>query len=172
MKHLFLSHAWAPCLGVLATLLAGPTAGFSTSQPLLDTAAVVRRPPVTAGVKKLHSRLVVAKPKPARALTTSPALLPPDRLAAALPPAAPAQPQFVTLRGVVIRPTGRPCPGASVYEARAPRQVVVTDAQGAFTLPVLAGAAALLRVEYFGEGSSRVEIPVPTIDLLHITLGQ
>jgi len=86
--------------------------------------------------------------------------------------AAPAAPQVVQLKGIVLNPDGRPCAGASVYAARAPRQLVVTDAQGAFALPVPAGSALSLRVEYFGEGSSRVEVPVPGAELLHITLGQ
>ncbi|WP_198173031.1 carboxypeptidase-like regulatory domain-containing protein [Hymenobacter ginkgonis] len=80
--------------------------------------------------------------------------------------------QTVTLRGIVSMPTGQPQPGASVYVAGAARQLVVTDAQGAFALPVPAGAAVSLRIEYFGEGISRMEVPTPTAKVLHITLGQ
>jgi len=87
-------------------------------------------------------------------------------------PVAPTAPQVVQLKGIVLNPNGRPCAGASVYMAGAPRQLVVTDAQGAFALPVPAGGALSLRVEYFGEGSSRVEVPTPGAELLHITLGQ
>lgn len=72
----------------------------------------------------------------------------------------------------MLTPEGRPCAGASVYPAGAPRQLVVTDAQGAFELPVPAGAAVSLRVEYFGEGSSRVEVPAPGTSLVRVTLGQ
>lgn len=87
-------------------------------------------------------------------------------------PASPAASQLIQLRGIVLNPDGRPCAGASVYPAGAPRQLVVTDAQGAFALPVPAGAAVSLRVEYFGEGSSRVEVPTPGTDLVRVTLGQ
>lgn len=87
-------------------------------------------------------------------------------------PASPAAPQLTQLRGIVLNPDGRPCAGASVYPAGAPRQLVVTDAQGAFALPVPAGAAVSLRVEYFGEGSSRVEVPTPGTALVRVTLGQ
>jgi hypothetical protein len=72
----------------------------------------------------------------------------------------------------VLPPDSRPCAGASVYPAGAPRQLVVTDAQGAFTLPVPAGGSVSLRVEYFGEGSSRVEVPAPGTEPLLITLGK
>lgn len=87
-------------------------------------------------------------------------------------PAAPAAPQTVQLTGIVLAPDGRPCAGASVYPSGAPRQLVVTDAKGAFALPVPAGAPVSVRVEYFGEGSSRVEVPTPGTGPLRITLGQ
>jgi hypothetical protein len=83
-----------------------------------------------------------------------------------------AAPQTVQVKGIVLAPDGRPCAGASVYPAGAPRQLVVTDAQGAFALPVPAGEAVSLRVEYFGEGASRVEVPSPGTALVRVTLGQ
>lgn len=86
--------------------------------------------------------------------------------------AAPAAPQVFKLQGIVRNADGQPCPGASVYPAGAPRQLVVTDANGAFSLPVPAGGPVSLRVEYFGVGSSRVEVAAPSADVLHITLGQ
>lgn len=90
--------------------------------------------------------------------------------AAAANAATPAQ--MVQLRGMVLTPDGRPCAGASVYPAGQPRQLVVTDAQGNFTLPVPAGTALSLQVEYFGLGSSRVAIDTPSAEPLHITLGK
>ncbi|MEJ7664856.1 MAG: carboxypeptidase-like regulatory domain-containing protein [Hymenobacter sp.] len=76
------------------------------------------------------------------------------------------------LRGVVLNPDGLPCAGASVYPAGMARQLVVTDAQGAFTLPVPAGAALSLQVEYFGVGSSRVALDAPSTEPLRIILGK
>jgi hypothetical protein len=108
-------------------------------------------------------------------LTTVPALATPATVPAAAPSeaiAGPTAPQTIQVTGVVLAPDGRPCAGASVYPAGAPRQLVVTDAQGAFTLPVQAGTALSLRVEYFGEGSSRVEVPTPSSAPLRITLGK
>lgn len=83
-----------------------------------------------------------------------------------------AAPQVVQLRGVVLNPDGRPCAGASVYPAGLPRQLVVTDAKGAFVLPVPAGVALSLQVEYFGVGSSRVAVAAPSAEPLHIVLGK
>ncbi|GAB3638188.1 hypothetical protein GCM10027422_37780 [Hymenobacter arcticus] len=91
----------------------------------------------------------------------------PEQLAA-----APAAPQVLKLKGIVLNADGQPCPGASVYPAGAPRQLVVTDANGAFALPVPMGGPVSLRVEYFGVGSSRVEVAAPSTDVLRITLGQ
>ncbi|QKG51802.1 carboxypeptidase-like regulatory domain-containing protein [Hymenobacter sp. BRD67] len=93
---------------------------------------------------------------------------------AAAPPVAEAlAPQTVQLKGIVLKADGQPCAGASVYPAGAPRQLVVTDAKGTFTLPVPASMPVSLRVEYFGEGSSRVEVPAKAAtEPLHITLGQ
>lgn len=111
------------------------------------------------------------RPAPGKKAAAGPASLP---VAPGSPLAAPspATPQLVQVRGIVLTPEGRPCAGASVYPAGAPRQLVVTDAQGAFALPVPAGTAVSLRVEYFGEGSSRVEVPAPGTSIVHVTLGQ
>ena len=78
----------------------------------------------------------------------------------------------VQLRGVVLTPDGRPCAGASVYPAGQARQLVVTDAQGGFVLPVPAGAALSLQVEYFGVGSSRVAVAAPSAAPLRVILGK
>lgn len=76
------------------------------------------------------------------------------------------------LKGTVVLRTGQPCAGASVYVAGAPRQLVVTNAQGAFTIPTSAGAAIVLYIDYFGEGTSRVKVSLPATEPLRITLGQ
>jgi len=78
----------------------------------------------------------------------------------------------VQLKGLVLNPDGRPCAGASVFPAGAPRQLVVTDARDAFVLPVPAGMALSLQVEYFGMGSSRVAVDKPSAEPLRITLGK
>jgi len=83
-----------------------------------------------------------------------------------------AAPQLVQLKGPVLNPDGRPGAGASVFPAGAPRQLVVTDAKGAFVLPVPAGTALSLQVEYFGVGSSRVAVDKPSAEPLRITLGK
>lgn len=83
-----------------------------------------------------------------------------------------AAPQLVQLKGLVLNPDDRPCAGASVFPAGAPRQLVVTDASGVFVLPVPAGTALSLQVEYFGVGSSRVAVDKPSAELLRITLGK
>ena len=113
------------------------------------------------------------------ALTTAAGQAPGPRVARLVPdettapgPAPAAAPQLVELRGVVLTPDGRPCAGASVFPAGQPRQLTITDAQGNFVLPVPAGAALALRVEYFGVGSSRVPVLKPSAELLRITLGQ
>jgi hypothetical protein len=130
--------------------------------------------PTTSNPPPTKRQPVAAKSKAASAVATTKqaaptAVVAPATLVASLAPAA--APQTVQLKGIVLAPDGRPCAGASVYPAGAPRQLTVTDAQGAFTLAVPAGAAVSLRVDYFGEGSSRVEVPAPGPELLRITLG-
>jgi hypothetical protein len=76
------------------------------------------------------------------------------------------------VKGTVLLRTGQPCAGASVYVVGAPRQLVITNAQGAFELPVPAGAAVTVSIDYFGEGTSRVKVSLPLAKPLQITLGQ
>lgn len=121
------------------------------------------------------------RPTPKKAVAAakaSPATRPAQLVAAvpiatpAAPAGGPAAPELVQLRGVVLNPDGRPCAGASVFPAGLPRQLVVTDAKGAFVLPVPAGVALSLQVEYFGVGSSRVAVDAPSAEPLRITLGK
>jgi hypothetical protein len=147
------------------------------------TAAVMMLPllPGSAAAASLTGNPHAAKHQALKASqlpTTLPALATiatPATVQAAAPSeaiAGPTAPQTIQVTGIVLAPDGRPCAGASVYPAGAPRQLVVTDAQGAFTLPVPAGTAVSLRVEYFGEGSSRVDVPTPGSAPLRITLGK
>jgi hypothetical protein len=96
----------------------------------------------------------------------------PALVVVATPTTLPLAPQAKHLVGVVLKSDGQPLPGASIYPAGAPRQLVVTDAQGRFDLLVAMDSAVILRVEYFGEGSSRVEVPASQVAPLKITLGQ
>lgn len=169
MNHVITLCASLALLGMPAILLAIPAAtGPATQQPPATSAAT--KPRQAAPAAKI-ARPQLGETRRGQSAGLASAALPQSERLAALPP-APSLPQLVMLRGTVVRATGQPCAGASVYPAQAPRQLVVTDAQGAFALPVPVGAAVSLRVDYFGEGNSRVEIPLPTADLLHIILGQ
>ncbi len=115
------------------------------------------------------------RPAPGKKVAAAPVAPPVVPVAGSTAPAdgpPSTAPQLTLVRGIVLTPEGRPRAGASVYPAGAPRQLAITDAQGAFELPVPAGAAVSLRVEYFGEGSSRVEVPNPGTSLVRVTLGQ
>ena len=161
-------------------MLSLPTAFALLALPLLvNTAAAApttdNRPPLARRQPAPASRAKVSLPTPvavAALQTAAPAAGPVAIASASGLPVAAAAPQTVQLKGIVLAPNGQPCAGASVYPARFPRQVVVTDAQGAFALPVPAGEPVSVRIEYFGEGSSRVEVPAPGTELLRITLGK
>lgn len=73
-------------------------------------------------------------------------------------PAAGARPHLVCLAGVVLGADGRPGPGACVFPPASPRQIAVTNAQGAFQLQGPAYTAFSLQAELMGLGSSRVAI--------------
>jgi hypothetical protein len=148
-----------PVLASTDPIIKRPTAPKRTHQ-ISDT---VTKTPVSATTKKSATRFQTAP------TTTLLAVAP---TAAAQPAATPTAPQVMKLKGIVLNADGRPCPGASVYPAGAPRQLVITDANGAFVLPVPASEAVSLRVEYFGIGSSRVEVAAPSAEVLRITLGK
>lgn len=147
-------------------LLAGPLLiNSAAAAPTTDThPPLAKRQPVVAAKPKLTLPATGGK----QTASPAPVAAPVASVLAAIPYA----PQTVQLKGIVLAPNGQPCAGASVYPAGAPRQLVVTDAQGAFTLPVPAGGPVSLRVEYFGEGSSRVEVPTPGTEPLRIMLGK
>lgn len=87
-------------------------------------------------------------------------------------PAAPTAPQTVVLTGVVLLANGQPCPGAGVFLATAPRQLVVANARGEFSLPVPADGPVAIRADYFGVGSTRVALDQPSGQPLRLTLGR
>jgi hypothetical protein len=149
--HLFVSSP---------ALASNSSEGPVTNSVIKRSHSVALRPKVlTSSTKKIGVRKqsVVTLPAP---------------VAVATPTILPLTPQAKHLVGVVLKSDGQPLPGASIYLAGAPRQLVVTDAQGRFDLPVATGSAVDLRVEYFGEGSSRVEVPANQVAPLKITLGQ
>ena len=148
----FAKFRCAAALFLVLPLVAGAIALPTTEDPPVTKAARLAKKGTAPAVQTSQPVALVATPSTA--------------------PTSPATPQVVQLKGIVLAPDGRPCAGASVYPAGAPRQLVVTDAQGAFALPVPAGAAVSLRVEYFGEGSSRVEVPTPGSGLVRVVLGQ
>jgi len=158
--------SFATTLALLAMpLLVSAAAAVPTTDahpPTKRPPALARRPKPALPTPTLATAQQTAAPAPAPVAVASASGL----------PAAPAAPQTVQLTGIVLAPDGRPCAGASVYPAGAPRQLVVTDAKGTFALPVPAGSPISIRVEYFGEGSSRVEVPAPGTGPLRITLGQ
>lgn len=103
-----------------------------------------------------------------------PATKAPVAAAAAAPrvAAAPAAPQTLVLTGVVLLADGRPCPGAGVFLATAPRQLVVANARGEFSLPVPATGPVAIKADYFGVGSTRLALDQPSGQPLRLTLGR
>jgi hypothetical protein len=128
------------------TLLAGAVA--CCAQPFVST------DPPWAAVLGRHSEVI------ARPVRTTVA----DSLASAA--------HGSLVKGTVVLRTGQPCAGASVCVVGAPRQLVITNAQGGFELPVPAGATVTVSIDYFGEGTSRVKVALPLTKPLQITLGQ
>lgn len=86
-------------------------------------------------------------------------------------PTSTEAPETVVLTGVVLRANGQPLPGAGVYLAGAAKQVVVTDEHGAFSLPIPNGRPVAVQAEYFGLGSTRVNLSAPLAQPLRITIG-
>ena len=172
MKYLLTLLTRAALFWTLVLLSTEPTFAAASRHQPATASFTAKVPPGSSAAKT--GRYGRSSPKkngtrPVASLLVLPALKQP---AAAVAVAVAAAPQVMMLRGIVLMASGQPRSGASVSVVGAPRQIVVTDAQGAFALPVPAGAAVSLRVEYFGEGTSRVEVPMPTASVLHITLGQ
>jgi hypothetical protein len=156
------------CAALLAfhLFVSSPALAFTSSEGPATNLAVKRSHAValkskvpTVSAKKIGLRKQSVITLPAPVVLATPATLP-------------IAPQAKHLVGVVLKANGQPLPGASIYPAGAPRQLVITDAQGRFDLPVIRDSPISLRVEYFGEGSSRVEVPASQVDPLRITIGQ
>ncbi|AMR29217.1 hypothetical protein A0257_20375 [Hymenobacter psoromatis] len=157
-------------------LFAGPAlaartqpVGSKTNRP---TAPARRSATARPGAAAKAAALAGSKGAP-RTGTHAVAIAPPPA-AAPTPSAQPvvAEPQLVCLTGVVLNPSGRPCPGVCVFPAANARQVAVTDAQGNFHLQVPAQMALSLQADYVGLGSSRVTIDSRTPQLVHMVLGR
>lgn len=83
---------------------------------------------------------------------------------------AAASPRLMGLTGVVLGADGLPGPGDCVFPTATPRQVAVTNAEGAFQLQVPARTAFSLQAEV-GRGSSRVAIAGESAQPVRIILG-
>lgn len=138
---------------------------------LLAASAAALLLSLTAQAQPLDSQ--PGKPAPASRQQTAPAKGQPLAMATvrAAEPAAAAAPETVVLRGVVLRADGQPLPGAGVYVAGLAKQLVVTDEQGAFALPVPTGRQVAVLADYFGLGSTRVSVSLPLAQPLRITVG-
>ncbi|WP_223648986.1 carboxypeptidase-like regulatory domain-containing protein [Hymenobacter psoromatis] len=160
---MFPSYFFRAVVVALLLAVAGPGRVFAFSDP------TTTYPPIKKATSVASREAVPQTPVGTAAVATVPTAAIVRTLAT--PDTSAAAPQLIQLRGVVLNPDGRPCAGASVFPAGAPRQLVVTDAQGSFVLPVPAGTALALQVEYFGVGSSRVAVSTPSAEPLRITLG-
>jgi hypothetical protein len=67
---------------------------------------------------------------------------------------------------------GQPCPGAAVFMSTAPRQLVVANARGEFSLPVPAAGPVTIKADYFGVGSTRLALSQPNGQPLRLMLGR
>jgi hypothetical protein len=92
-------------------------------------------------------------------------------VAAALEPeAAPSQ---INVVGTILGADSQPRPGASVFPTSNPRLLAVTDAKGVFRLQLPATAGTIhLQADYFGVGSSRIDVDGQHPQPIHIVLGQ
>jgi len=120
------------------------------------------------------------RPAPARrapAATHSaapgPALLAVAPAPVAATPQPEAAPSLITVVGTILGTDGQPRPGVSVFPTTNPRLLAITDAKGNFKLqlPVTAGTIRL-QADYFGVGSSRIDVDGQHPQPVHIVLGQ
>ena len=86
--------------------------------------------------------------------------------AAVAPPVA--VPPLVTVRGVVLGPNHLALPGATVFVAGQPSQMVVTNQDGEFALQL--PQAAQLVVAYSGLADCRLPVPAHDSNTLFVTL--
>jgi hypothetical protein len=128
-----------------------PTAQDGRPVPVRRVAAVAR-PVAPAPVL-----LAAAAPAPVAATTPQPE----------------AAPRTVSVTGIILGADGQPRPGVSVFPTFNPRLIAITDAKGAFSLalPPTPGIVHL-QADYFGVGSSRVDIDGQRPKPINIVLGQ
>lgn len=127
-----------------------------------------------------HPTAQAARPAPARRApaATRPAPTAPALLAAAAAPVATAPqpeaaPTLINVVGTILGADGQPRPGVSVFPTANPRLLAITDAKGAFRLQLPATAGTIrLQADYFGVGSSRIEVDGQQPQPVHLVLGQ
>jgi hypothetical protein len=84
-----------------------------------------------------------------------------------------AAPSLITVVGTILGTDGQPRPGVSVFPTSNPRLLAITDAKGAFRLQLPATAGVIhLQADYFGVGSSRLDVDGQHPQPVHIVLGQ
>jgi hypothetical protein len=116
------------------------------------------------------------RPAPTRRAPAAPR--PTPVAAPALPaPAASAEPEaaprLIVVTGTILGANGQPRPGVSVFPTSTPRLIAVTDAKGAFSLQLPAVAGTIhLQADYFGVGSSRIQVDGQHPQPVTIVLGQ
>lgn len=138
-------------------LAAGPAAATGT------------RPTAQAG------RPAPGRPAPAatRAVAPAPALLAVAPAPVAAAPRPEAAPSLITVVGTILGTDGQPRPGVSVFPTANPRLLAITDAKGTFKLQLPATAGTIrLQADYFGVGSSRIDVDGQHPQPVHIVLGQ
>jgi len=134
----------------------------------------------TAAATGTHPAAQAGRPAPARRAPAAarPAAPAPVLLAAAVAPvaAAPqpeAAPTVIDVVGTILGADGQPRPGVSVFPTANPRLLAVTDAKGTFKLQLPAAAGTIrLQADYFGVGSSRIDVDGQHPQPVHIVLGQ
>ena len=97
-------------------------------------------------------------------------------VAAAIVAAAPQPaeaPRQLSLSGTVVGTDGHPLAGVSVFPTFNPRLIAVTDDKGFFSLQLPTPDGPFhLQTDYFGLGSSRVEVDAQHPQPINIVLGQ
>lgn len=146
---------------LLAVLAAGP---------LLVTGAAQAASPHPAAQAPHPAPL--RKPTAPRPVVVAVAAPAPIAVVAAAPQLA-AAPRQLSVSGTVVGTDGRPLAGVSVFPTFNPRLLAVTDAKGVFSLQLPAPAGPFhLQTDYFGVGSSRVEVDAQHLHPITIVLGQ
>lgn len=135
------------------------------------THATGTRPTAQAG-RPVPARRVAAAARPI-AVAAAPVLLASAAPVAATAPQPEAAPRTVSVTGTILGADGQPRPGVSVFPTFNPRLIAITDAKGTFSLPLPATPGIVhLQADYFGVGSSRVDIDGQHPQPINLVLGQ